>query len=229
MEPDELTRIPVNAMLTFMNETYGAHSLSAAIVDIAAQLAGQLASPGTDARVAAISLILTLDRMTDRALHAVVQEARAADVSWQQIGDITGTSRQGAAQRFGNAPSAIDDLTIKPLTNAVPLAASLFAAFFADDRETFRPHMSKSVAAALTNRRLTVIQRQLAKLLGALEAIDSPAAEISMLGDMTLVRTPLRFSGGTATGEVSFTPDARMLGFRIYPAVGPTNGESTDG
>ncbi|MGC4189910.1 MAG: hypothetical protein QM589_01570 [Thermomicrobiales bacterium] len=212
-----------------MNDTSGTHSLSAAIMDIAEKLAEQLASPSTETRIAAISLILALDRMTDRALHAIVQEARSAGFSWQQIGDITGTSRQGAAQRFGNAPPAVDDLTVEPLANAASLAAKMLAAFFTNDHEGFRPSMSRSMAAALTVKRLDTIQRQITESLGELETVNSSAAGISLLGDVTVVSTPLRFSEGAATGVVSFTPDARILGFRIYPADESTDGDLPNG
>ncbi|MGC4108120.1 MAG: hypothetical protein QM753_17490 [Thermomicrobiales bacterium] len=212
-----------------MSDTSGVHSLSAAIVDIATQLAGQLDSPNTERHIAAISLIVTLDRMTDRALHAIVHEARAAGFSWQQIGDITGTSRQGAAQRFGTTPPAVDDLTVEPLANATALAASTITAFFANDHAGFRASMSRSIAAAVTAKRHDVFRRQITESLGELEAVDSAAAEISLLGDVTMVSTPLRFPGGAATGVVSFTPDARVLGFQIYPALESLNGGPTDG
>jgi hypothetical protein len=37
----------------------------------------------------------------DDVLRATVQRARAAGRTWQEIGDLLGTSRQAAFQRFG--------------------------------------------------------------------------------------------------------------------------------
>lgn len=212
-----------------MHHDPGLPSLSAAIVDIAGKLAEQLASPSTETRIAAISLILTLDRLTDRALHAVVQDAREAGFSWQQVGDITGTSRQGAAQRFGAVPPEFaTPLVLAPLPDALPRAEGVIAAFLEGDRAGLRPLMAKSVAAALTESRLAAIRDDLTARLGTLQAMDSANAEVSMLGDLTVVRLPLRFARGETLAKVTFTPDVRLLGFWIDP-VSPQEGASDRG
>lgn len=41
----------------------------------------------------------------DRALHQLVQDARASGQSWTRIGDALGISRQAAQNRFGAAPA----------------------------------------------------------------------------------------------------------------------------
>jgi len=193
-------------------------SLSHAIVDLAGHLAERLDAQDTEARIGAISIILALNRLTDRALHAIVQDARTAGFTWQQIGDITGTSRQGAFQRFGSEPGKAPDLLrIEPLPDAVPLAASMFAAFMADDRATILPHMTKSMAAALTPRRLAELRQQLIGELGNLESTVVDAAAITMLGDLTVVTAPLRFQRGLAHGRISFTPESAVLGLWIEP------------
>ena len=148
---------------------------------------------------------------------------------WYFFKDSLEIEPRVAIFRLMQKGSIIAQCNMSPLANAAPLAASIITAFFANDRERFRPYMSKSVAAVLTNRRITILQRQIAEALGNLEAIELTAADISLLGDLTVVRVPLRFSQGSTTGVVSFTLDATVLGFRIQPAARPTKGESTDG
>ncbi|MGB3330091.1 MAG: hypothetical protein WBA46_14115 [Thermomicrobiales bacterium] len=216
-----------------MTDAPGSPALATAIVDIATQLAEQLRSPTTERRIAAMSLVMTLDRLTDHAMHAVVRDARRAGMSWQQIADITGTSRQGAAQRFGSdAPDPGDthalDLATEPLPDAIPLAARIVTAFMTDDRPGFRPFMARSMAAALTDRRLASSRRLLAASLGTFEATSTEGATLTVMGDLTVVQIPLRFSDGTAVARVSFTPDTRMLGFWIEPES-PLEGPSDHG
>lgn len=207
-----------------MHQNPGLPSLSATIVDTAGKLAEQLASPSTETRIAAISLILTLDRLADRALHAVVQDARQAGFSWQQVGDITGTSRQGAAQRFGTVPPEFaTPLVLAPLPDALPRAERVVTAFLAGDYERIRPQMAKSMAATLTESRLAAIRNDLTARLGTLQVMDSENAEVSMLGDLTVVRLPLRLARSATLAKITFTPDVRLLGFWIDP-VSPQQG-----
>lgn len=195
--------------------------LTTAIVDIAGRLAAALQSPDADARIAAISLAVALDRLTDRAIHAIVQDARNAGFSWQQIGDITGTSRQGAFQRFGGDTGGVPAAqTLAPLPDAPAAAAEVIAAFLGDDRDRFRGMMTKSVAAVLTERRTSAIRREIGDALGSLVAIETAGATVAMMGDMTIVTVPIRFTRGGATGKVSLTPDRRILGFWIDPVPG---------
>ena len=42
-----------------------------------------------------------LSSITDVALRAAVDRARAAGQSWSRIGEVLGTTRQAAFQRFG--------------------------------------------------------------------------------------------------------------------------------
>ncbi|MGN6482809.1 MAG: hypothetical protein ACTHMX_00265 [Thermomicrobiales bacterium] len=200
-------------------------SLTAAIVDIAGRLAAALQSPDADARIAAISLAIALDRLTDRAVHAIVQEARHAGFSWQQIGDITGTSRQGAFQRFGGDPDTIEaGLALAPLPDAPAAAAGVITAFLEDDWDLLRGMMTKSVAAVLTERRARSIRREIVATLGSLVAIEPDSATVAMMGDMTIVTVPIRFARGHTRGKVSLTPDRRILGFWIDPVAGDEGG-----
>jgi len=58
-----------------------------------------------------------LSAATNAALQAAVDRARAAGHSWKRIGDVLGTTRQAAFQRFGRP---IDPRTGEPVARAVP-------------------------------------------------------------------------------------------------------------
>lgn len=47
----------------------------------------------------------TLAELVHETLQALVDEARAVGHTWQEIGDVLGTSRQAAYQRFGRSDS----------------------------------------------------------------------------------------------------------------------------
>jgi len=45
--------------------------------------------------------LLALERVLDQALHDSVAGLRATGMTWQQLGEAAGTTRQGAQQRWG--------------------------------------------------------------------------------------------------------------------------------
>ena len=70
-----------------------------------------------------------LSTTADAALQAAVDLARGAGVSWSEIGDVLGTSRQAAFQRFGHP---VDPRTGEPMSRDVPAdAADRAVAIFA--------------------------------------------------------------------------------------------------
>jgi hypothetical protein len=51
----------------------------------------------------AIIAARTMSDLAQQTLQHLVDEARASGHTWQQIGDVLGTTRQAAFQRFGGA------------------------------------------------------------------------------------------------------------------------------
>lgn len=49
----------------------------------------------------AVAAARTMTDLAQQTLQHLVDEARAAGHTWQQIGDVLGTTRQAAYQRFG--------------------------------------------------------------------------------------------------------------------------------
>jgi hypothetical protein len=61
----------------------------------------ELSHPATGSALEALVAARELSGATDAALRAAVDRARAAGQSWSRIGDVLGTTRQAAFQRFG--------------------------------------------------------------------------------------------------------------------------------
>lgn len=57
---------------------------------------------GAPSYLTAIGACLTLADLVQESLQTLVDEARLKGHTWQEIGDVLGTTRQAAFQRFGN-------------------------------------------------------------------------------------------------------------------------------
>jgi hypothetical protein len=75
--------------------------VAARIQRAAGRLVTELSHPATGSALEALAAARELSGATDAALRAAVDRARAAGQSWSRIGDVLGTTRQAAFQRFG--------------------------------------------------------------------------------------------------------------------------------
>lgn len=50
-----------------------------------------------------LGIIRIVEQAAEQARRAVVAEARAAGVTWQELGDALGTTRQAAQMRYGRS------------------------------------------------------------------------------------------------------------------------------
>lgn len=75
--------------------------MAARIQRAAGRLVTELSHPATGSALEALAAARELSGATDAALRAAVDRARAAGQSWSRIGDVLGTTRQAAFQRFG--------------------------------------------------------------------------------------------------------------------------------
>jgi hypothetical protein len=64
----------------------------------------------------AVAAARDLSAAADAALQAAVDRARTAGQSWREIGDVLGTSRQAAFQRFGHP---VDPRTGGPMSREI--------------------------------------------------------------------------------------------------------------
>jgi hypothetical protein len=154
----------------------------------------------------------------DEALQAAVDRARADGRSWREIGDVLGTSRQAAFQRFGHP---VDPRTGAPMSREIPPdAADRALAIFVWHREgrweDIIAQLDERMRALHNPDLMSRAWMTLAGMYGALEQIGEPFAHRA--GDDTWVDVPLHFEAADAKGIVRFGADGKVAGMAIRPA-----------
>ena len=165
----------------------------------------------------ALAAARDLSAAAGQALQRAVDRARAAGHSWREIGDVLGTTRQAAFQRFGHP---VDPRTGVPMSTeiapgladrAVTILACLAEGRWEEARRDFNAKMSEGLDA----RRLADGWARMASLVGAYEGMGEPFAH--RVADNTVVEIPLRFEAGEATGRVVFDEDGKVTGLWLRP------------
>jgi hypothetical protein len=186
--------------------------------DTAGRLAGELGRRGPDAPLEAMAAARDLTAAANEALQETADRARAAGHSWREIGDVLGTSRQAAFQRFGHP---VDPRTGAPMSRDIPAGAEeravalvtcLTQGQWADVVSEFDERMRERVDA----RRLASGWAHTVGMTGNFERMGEPFAHRA--GDDIVVDIPLHFEAGEATGFVRFDPDGRVAGLLLRPA-----------
>ena len=167
---------------------------------------------------AAVTAARDLAAAADAALQAAVDRARSAGQSWREIGDVLGTSRQAAFQRFGHP---VDPRTGTPMSRDVPVgvadrAVTIFYWHNEGRWAEIIAQMDKNMRARHDPDLMAGAWARLAGMVGRLERIGEPFA--SRTGDDTLVEMPLQFEAGDARGIVRFSRDGQIAGMGIRPA-----------
>ena len=110
------------------------------------RLADAVARVGSGSPLAALAAARDLATVAGEAMQQAVDQARAAGHSWREIGDVLGTTRQAAFQRFGHP---VDPRTGAPMSTeiaagaadrAVAILASMTEGRWEEARRDFRAH-----------------------------------------------------------------------------------------
>jgi len=165
----------------------------------------------------ALAEALAAVREAESRLHDAVDTARDAGHSWSEIGEVLGTTRQAAFQRFGRP---IDPRTGTPmnaalLPGATEAAVALFVNLAEGNWDAVRRDFDAKVADALPDA--AAVAGAWAAIAGTFgryeEHMGTPRAH--QLGDYTIVDIPLRFEVGEQVGRVSFSPDGKVAGLHV--------------
>jgi hypothetical protein len=150
-------------------------------------------------------------------LRAAVDHARAEGRTWQEIGDVLGTTRQAAFQRFGRP---VDPRTGEPMAagllpdageRALAVLSDTAAARFDRVRATFDEVMLGAIDAA----QLASVWAMVIGTAGAFERFGEPV--VHPAGDLSVVDVLMEFEAGQALAQVSFRGDGRVAGLYIRP------------
>ena len=186
-----------------------------AVRDAAGRLAAQLARPGGGSSLAAVAAARDLTAAADAALQEAVDRARDASRSWREIGEVLGTSRQAAFQRFGHPmdprTGALMARDIPP--GAADRGAALFACFAGARWDQVLGQLDDRMRERHDADRLAGGWAGMVGLIGRFERAGEPVARRA--GDDTVVEVPLHFEAGEATGRVRFDRDGKIAGLRL--------------
>jgi hypothetical protein len=196
-----------------------ADPVASAVQVSAGRLVDQLARAGTGSPLAALAAARELSAAANAAMQAAVDRARAAGHSWKRIGDVVGTTRQAAFQRFGRP---VDPRTGEPMNRAVPpglaeRAVAIFVAQAEGRGEDVLQELDETMRYKLDATRLAAGWAQTIAMIGSLERIGDPVAVRA--DDYTIVNIPLHFEAGEANGRVTFDLAGKVAGLFIRPAA----------
>ena len=182
------------------------------------RLADALRRLGSGPPLEALTAAHELSSAAGDALQEAVDAARAVGHTWREIGDVLGTSRQAAFQRFGHP---IDPRTGAPMSADVPpgtadravaIVASLADGEWEQAREDFNARMSEVIDAA----RLAEAWAGMVSMVGNYEGMGEPFARRAP--DHVVVEITLHFEAGEATARVVFDADGKVAGLWLRPA-----------
>ena len=148
-------------------------------------------------------------RRAEEALRRAVEQARDSGHTWQEIGDVLGTSRQAAFQRFGRPV----EQPVAP--DAVERAVALLAEVVAERWTAVRADFDEPMLAEITPERLAVVWAQVVASIGRYERMGEPYA--LRVGEHTVVNVPLRCEAGEVLARVAFNADGSVGGLHLVP------------
>ena len=195
-----------------------ADPVASRVRDTAARLADELALADAGSPLAAMAAARELSAVTGEALQQAVDRARGAGHSWREIGDVLGTTRQAAFQRFGHPvdPRTGAAMSTDVLPGAADRAAAIAACLAEGRWEEARRDFNARMREGASGERLADGWARTVGLIGRYEGMGEPFAHRA--GDNTVAEVPLRFEAGEATVRVIFDPDGKVAGLWLRPA-----------
>jgi len=167
---------------------------------------------------AAVAAARELSAAADAALQAAIDRARDAGHSWREIGDVLGTTRQAAFQRFGHPidPRTGTPMSREVIAGAADRAIQIFIWHTEGRWAEICEQLDDNISNLLTPDVMASAWARNAGMIGRLERMGEPFPHRA--GDDTVVEIPLFFEAADAVGIVRFDPDGRVAGLAIRPA-----------
>ncbi|HEY7225445.1 MAG TPA: DUF3887 domain-containing protein [Micromonosporaceae bacterium] len=169
--------------------------------------------------LAAVTQALASVRAAEARLRDAVDAARDGGHTWSELGDVLGTTRQAAFQRFGRPvdPRTGEPMNASILPGAAEKAVDIFVNLAEGNWEAARRDFDAKVAEALPDA--PAVASMWAALAGRYGRYEQRMGEpfAHQLGDYTVVDIPLRFEVGEQVGRVSFNRDGTVAGLFVLP------------
>jgi hypothetical protein len=164
----------------------------------------------------AVASARRLAHAVDEALRAAVDRARNAGRTWQEVGDLLGTSRQAAFQRFGRPvdPRTGERMQQRELVpDAVERSIALFVDYIEGRYDDVQRDFDDRMLEVVTVEKLDTTWADVVGSNGAYEGMGEPFARA--LAQYTVVDVPLKFEAGDMVGRVTFRPDGKIGGLFV--------------
>jgi hypothetical protein len=189
-----------------------------AVSDAVGRLAATLSKVDGVAQLDTIAAARDLNRAVEWVLRKAVHQAREAGHTWQEIGELLGTTRQAAFQRFGRP---LDPRTGTPMADAIlPRAADraveLLSYVIAGDWAAACRDFDATVSQRLTPTALAAGWAQLIGMVGGFERLGEP--RVYQAGDYTVVDVPVACEAGEPIGRISYDRAGRVAGLHFLRA-----------
>lgn len=171
-------------------------------------VARALRSPGAGANLGDLAACLTLNELTDRAMHQLVADARRSGATWAEIGGVLQTSRQAAQQRFKDMDSV--DETVARLQER---AFGILAHWREGEGSLVVAHFDETMRERLDQDGLARAWGEVEQMMGAQLAAGTPST--TRRGRYRVVDIPLNFEKGPMKGRVVFDDEDRVAGLFV--------------
>lgn len=165
--------------------------------------------------LAAVDDAVRTVRDAETRLREAVEAARRAGHTWQELGDLLGTSRQAAFQRFGRPidPATGTPMAEPKLPDAARRAEDLVVAIIECRWSDVRQDFDQPMLEAVGEDRLALAWTQVAGTVGRYERMGEPL--VLATGEHTMVEVPLDFEAGERTVQVTYRADGQVSGLWI--------------
>jgi len=180
---------------------------------------GIIASPvlqEADQPLDRIAAVRALGDQTTAMLSAAVVAARQSGVTWQQVGEVLGVSRQAAFQRFGR-PEPVSGHEAEPPAAAegaaVERATAVVDELAHGSWQAVVDRFDDAMRARLSVDGLSAAWSQVVAAIGAFD--HRGETQVSRASGFTITTTPLRFEQDECTARISFWDDGRISGLFI--------------
>ena len=166
--------------------------------------------------LAALAATKTLSLVIEDIMRSLVAQARADGSTWQDVGNVLGTTRQAAYQRFGGSITEGNAMTVE-LADAKAKAKDVFGRYTKEDW-SFRDQFDSNMSERLSNELLASGWSQVTAAFGAFKKLGKPTVQV--VQDHTVVDIPMTFEQGEMKGRVAYGADGKIAGlFILNPDV----------
>lgn len=176
-----------------------------------------------------IRTAIEMERTVELQVKASVEAARACGVSWQNIGEAFGVSRQGAFKRFGNpnATQILGDHMSKPVINLEERTEAVFRMLSKNDYTGVKELMTFTCSRVLTKKKVMGVWEHVVGTTGVLESLSGTVTQTSdgrniilqqinqLLSGGLVGQTQLNHEAGEWLGRVAYNGSGKITGILI--------------